>query len=135
MLQTMCRRCALAQRLVDVREAFFLVPVNSRSTKWTSGRAHKKNVKPQGNAAPERQTTKLFQKSPVQKKHAIFAPLETNGRADGNQKKPSLGTRIVSHQNDESLCFNPVILPLCFTYCWNNPKQVGIHNFETIGGA
>ena len=40
-----------------VREAFFLVPVNSRSPKWTGGRAPKKtkkNVKPYGNAAPER---------------------------------------------------------------------------------
>ena len=37
-----------------VREAFVLVPVNSR--------AHKQNLKPQGDATPERQTTKIFQK-------------------------------------------------------------------------
>ena len=45
----------------------------------------KKDVKPQGNAAPERQTTKIFQKSPAKKK-SNFRPLETNGRADGKQK-------------------------------------------------
>ena len=43
----------------------------------TSGRAGallKKNVKPQGNAAPERQTTKIFHKSPVQKKRNFRPP-------------------------------------------------------------
>ena len=51
----------------------------------TGGRAPKK-VKPQGNAVPERQSTKIFQKLPVQK-NAIIAPLKTNGRAYGNQNK------------------------------------------------
>ena len=49
-------------------------------------RPPQKNVKPQGNGALERQMTKIFQKSPVQK-NVIFAPLKTNGRADGNQKE------------------------------------------------
>ena len=73
-------------RAAKLRKALFLVPVNSRSPKWTGGRAPKKNVNSQGNAALERQTTKIFQKSPVQKKRNFCLP-KTNERADGNQKK------------------------------------------------
>ena len=82
---------ALVGYVLDVTKhkgALFLVPANSRSPKWTGVRPPK-NVRPQGNAAPERQTTKIFQKSHVQKTRN-FRPLKTNGRADVNQKKHSL---------------------------------------------
>ena len=69
-------------------EAFSWFPSTQgrRNGRACAPNKNKRNVKPQGNAAPERQTTKTFQKLPVQKKR-IFRPVETNGRADGSQTK------------------------------------------------
>ena len=72
-------------KVTSIREPLF----GSRQLKVAemNGRAGDQNkkvsVKPQRNAASERQTTKIFQKSPVQI-NTIFAHLKTNGRADGN---------------------------------------------------
>ena len=70
------------------REAFFWFPSAQGRRNGRAG-GSQKNAKSQGNAAPERQTTKIFQKSLVQKKRK-FRTLKTNGLADGNQKHPSL---------------------------------------------
>ena len=54
------------------------------------GAPHPQKVTPQGSAAPERQTTNIFQKSPAQKKRNFRPP--QNERAGWRQpkKKPSL---------------------------------------------
>ena len=49
----------------------------------------KKNVKPHGNAAPERRTTKMVQNRPS-KKNAIFAPSKRTDGLMGSKKQPSL---------------------------------------------
>ena len=71
-----------------LREAFFWFPSTQGRE---NGRVGDKNVKPQVNAAPKRWTTKTDQKSPVQKEsNSRPRTLETNRRANGNQKKASL---------------------------------------------
>ena len=64
-----------------------------------------KNREPAGKRSAERQMTKIGHKSPVQKKRS-FRPLETNGRAYGNQKKPSLTTLQLLKIRRISLRFN-----------------------------
>ena len=51
------------------------------------GRAGAQNkLKPQGNAAPEWQTTKIFQKSPAQKKTQFWPPSKRTGGLTGTKK-------------------------------------------------
>ena len=72
---------------------FWFPSTQGRRNGWVGGRPpptqKNKKSETQGNAAPERQTTKILQKSSVQK-NTQFSPLKTNGQADGNQKRPSL---------------------------------------------
>ena len=66
--------------------SLFLVPVNSRSPKWAGGR-QKREI------AGETQRWALDDPNWSQIArlgNAIFAPLETNGRTDGNQKNAPL---------------------------------------------
>ena len=64
-----------------ISEALFLVPVNSRLPKWAGGRSQKSETA--GNAAVDDQNWSKI----ARPNNALFAPLETSGRADGNQKK------------------------------------------------
>ena len=71
---------------LDIREAFF----DSRQLKVAEmdGRAQKKRETSRKRSAGAVDDKKCA-KSHVQK-NVIFAPLETNGRVDGNQKKKGL---------------------------------------------
>ena len=62
---------------------FWLSSTRGRRNGRAGGR-QEKNGKPRGSAAPEQQMIKTAQKLPVHKRN--FRPLETNGRADENQK-------------------------------------------------
>ena len=68
-------------------KAFFLVPDNSRPPKGTGGRAPKKNSETARKRSAGAADDQDFSKIARSKKNAIFAPLKTNGRADGNQKE------------------------------------------------
>ena len=67
------------------RETFFWFPSTQVCRNGRTCR-HQNNRDTAGKHSTGAAINQDFQKSPVKKKHAIFAPLKTNGRADGNQK-------------------------------------------------
>ena len=80
-----CRFCAaeytlhfmLLQNHTVVREACFLVPVNSRSPKWTGGPAQEKKRETARKRSVGR--PKLVKNRQFKKKHAIIAPSKRTG--------------------------------------------------------